>query len=362
MSRYLVTGGLGVIGSHIAGRLISAGHDVQIIDCGGGARHLFNGKAIDASGSSQMIKGCFVRLEEMPTEDLADLVDKADFVIHAAAHTGIPHSVTDPHDDWQSNVDATRNLLEALRIAPTPTVVLSSVKPYRVLCEAPCLACNGSKSSGSSYLGHGGGPCPECRGLGYRGLREEDPLDPDEPYAASKAAQSMLCVAYARSYKVPVVTLRCSNLYGPAACHGPRHGWVTWFCIAAAIGHPIAIQGDGEQTRDILHATDVHDACRRSLLMAGELRGRIFNIGGGHINRVSVRSVISQLQTLGADLKTVDAEARRLDDRHVFADHGAFTRATGWTPTVSAAHGVREVYRWAVANANALRTIYQDAT
>lgn len=326
--RVLVTGGAGVIGSTISRRLTEAGHIVDVLDACEAPRN----KWIVSRLSVRSVLGA--RLEAFTSAALADLLTDVDAVIHCAASTGIPHSVIHPDDDWRSNVDATRVLLEALRLRPLPTVVLSSVKPYYV---------------------------PTYR-ESWTGLTEEYPLEPDEPYAASKAAQSMLAIAYAKSYGIPVVTFRCSNLYGPAPCHGPRHGWLTWFAISAAIGRPIEVQGNGSQSRDMLHGDDVFAACMLAIEHADRLKGRVFNLGGGASNRISVFNAAKALNELvGGNLENIHAPPRAMDDLHVFANSGAFLKETGWRPLVGVNDGIRTVYEWAKANADDLRGLYRDA-
>ncbi len=269
-----------------------------------------------------------------------DLLAVTDAVIHAAASTGIPHSVEHPHDDWASNVDATFRLLDGIRYSERkiPTVVLSSVKPYDL------SGLDMSPSNGNDV-----------------GLTEDVPLVPDEPYAASKAAQSMLAMAYARSYDLPIVTFRCSNLYGPAPCHGPRHGWLTWFAISAAIGRPLEVQGTGEQTRDMLHADDVYSACMMAIESASRLSGRVFNLGGGHSNRISVNQAAAELVAMagGGEIRT--APGRKMEDMHVYANTGAFLKATGWHPLVGVRDGMRSVFEWAKAHRDDLAKLYEGA-
>jgi CDP-paratose 2-epimerase len=324
--RVLVTGSAGVIGSTVARRLIEAGHVVDGIDACEAPRNDW------IAARAPKVSLFRSRIETLPPRVLADLLEDVDAVIHCAASTGIPHSVVHPDDDWRSNVDATRVLLEALRQRPIPTVVLSSVKPYRV---------------------------PVYRDS-WGGLTEDAPLEPDEPYAASKAAQSMLAMAYAKSYDLPVVTFRCSNLYGPAPCHGPRHGWLTWFAISAAIGRPIEVQGTGAQTRDMLHGDDVASACRLAIEHAQRLKGRVFNLGGGAQNRISVNTAADRLSTWGG-VDIVHAPARAMDDMHVFACTAAFLRETGWRPLVGVMDGMRSVFEWAKSNADELRALYEKA-
>lgn len=323
--RVLVSGGLGCIGSKIAESYLDAGHSVHIIDAAEERRNCWTWTQLsDRYGGKVTVQ--IARLEKCPIN-----LDGIDQVIHAAASTGIPHSRLHPDDDWISNVEATRALLDALRRKPVPTVVLSSVKPYRV--------------SSHQYDS-------------WEGLTEDDPLEPDEPYGASKAAGSMLAMAWARSYGIPVVTFRCSNLYGPAPCHGKRHGWLTHFCISAALGNPIEVQGGGKQSRDMLFSSDVAAACRAALENAYELKGKVFNIGGGTRNVIGVGEAADLLHDL-TGVQLTEGPGRADEDQFVCANYGRFKAATGWEPKVHVYEGIQLVLRWAQACREELREIYR---
>jgi CDP-paratose 2-epimerase len=329
--KVLVTGGLGVIGSAVVRHYLDRGAEVTVIDSAEERRNEWIRELLEASvgpkGSLTLIRQ---RLEF--TSPLEGLLDGADAVIHAAAHTGIPHSALDPSDDWSSNVTATRNLLEALRYVehPPPTVLMSSVKPYQIPPDGP----------------------PR------HGIDEDAPLVPDEPYAASKAAQTMLGMAYARQYDLPVTVLRFSNLYGPAPCHGPRHGWLTWFCIAAAIGRPLEVQGTGEQVRDMLYSDDIVAALLAALDRIKVTRGNVYNVGGGETNCITVKAAAAWLaKTTGAEI--THGPGRKNEDLAFWTNHRRFSRATGWHPKVGVLSGMSQVLAWAQANAVGLRKVYE---
>jgi CDP-paratose 2-epimerase len=345
--KYLITGGLGVIGSLCARRLMADGHPVTLIDDGKDPRHDFNA---DQLNTAEFI--CYSqRLEDFAPDVLASIVGSHDRVLHAAASTGIPYSGQEPRDDWARNVDGTIALLEALRKHPRPTVALSSVKPYGLdrlrFMERPAH----HELSGS-------------------GVDETFPLLPEEPYGASKASQSLVCHAYAKSYGLPLVVFRCSNLYGPAACHGPRHGWLTWFCIQAALGLPIEVQGKGNQTRDMLFWSDVLSAADAAWgrLNAGEIatftdspgRGSIWNLGGGRHNTISPLGAVATLRSLGATVETRYGPGRAHEDVLFVTETSAVERALGWKPAVRVEEGVAQIYEWACANREELAGVYRS--
>jgi CDP-paratose 2-epimerase len=352
--KILVTGGLGVIGSCFAENMLKEGHEVSIIDSGTAPRNHWLHK--------KLIRSC-KEIEPRSLQSIASTswfveeLEKFDLVLHAAASTGIPHSAKDPNFDWENNVDASKALCDALRKCSKPpkTVVLSSVKPYD-LRGMPTIEKETCYETANPYHG---------------GVDESYPLDPDEPYAASKAAQSALCIAYARTYNLPLTVFRCSNLYGPAPCHGPRHGWLTWFAISAALGRPLIVQGTGKQTRDMLHADDVTSAVLAAAEHIGDCSGQLFNLGGGQINTVSVMEAAEWIKDYVDDdgdspvqIQWDRQGGRRFEDKLFVTNHSKFTDLTGWTPQrvlldQDGDPALVDIVDWAFQNAEELRPLYE---
>ena len=327
MSHYLVTGGLGVVGSLFAEHVAALGNQVTVWDDGFDRRHGWTGNRLFGLGVSVERESIGSMLMELgaPLNDF-------DFILHAAASTGIPYSAGRPDDDWNRNAETTRILLEELRgLGPRAprTVVLSSVKP----CSTRSLP-----------------------------LTEDSPVDPDEPYAASKAAQAALCQAWGRTYGLPVWVLRCSNLYGPAPCHGPRHGWLTWFCIQAALGWPLEIQGSGEQVRDMLYSDDLIEAIMRMFhTEEPPPPGELYMMGGAFEKTISVNEAAQTLGLLQPLLCTRPGPARSHEDDVVYTSTYKFDHAfPGWRAQISPKEGMARILSWARQNADALRDIYRD--
>ena len=331
--KILTTGGLGVIGSYFATMMAYYGNQVTIIDSAEEQRNHFI--------KDKLPKNISVRVEKLETANLNDISDY-DLVLHAAAHTGIPHSIVDPNRDWTDNVDATKHLLDAIRLAKKApnVVVLSSVKPYKTDNDCDLF--------GDRYVWKNK----------RTGFDETTELEPDEPYAASKMAQSALCMAYARSYNLPITVFRCSNLYGPAPSHGPRHGWLTWFCLSAALDRGIEVQGNGCQVRDMLFVTDICSAVLLAHEHMPKLKGNVYNIGGGEKNSVSVKEAANIIKDILPRTTITYGEGRQHEDLIFITDYSRFYNATGWVPQFSVKQGIGSILDWALSNKKELQEAY----
>lgn len=340
-SRYLVTGGLGVIGSRFVESVCNAGHTATVVDAAEEPRNLWMEDFLNGRYPGRVT----VLKQRVEKTDFGPLLASHDFLLHAAAHTGIPHSEEDPGDDWVSNVDASRHILEAMRTAGStvPTVMLSSVKPYRVHDVPTKPAEDRTVWARSNFVG----------------VDESFVLEPDEPYAASKMAQSALAISYARTYGLPVTVLRCSNLYGDAPCHGRRHGWLTWFCISAAMGWEIELQGTGLQTRDMLFSDDVATAAMAAFERIRLVQGNVYNIGGGPDNAISCRQSVGLLEDVsGSPVVWRPGPGRHNEDMLFITDFRKFSSVTGWVPAVSVREGVGRIYQWACAHREEMERLY----
>jgi CDP-paratose 2-epimerase len=340
--KILVTGGLGVIGSKFVSVCADSGDDITVIDAAETARNLWTADQLRTKYGPQ-ITIITQRVENTPFEKL---LKEHNLVLHAAAHTGIPQSAADPTDDWISNVETSRHILEAMRKTQTttPVIMLSSVKAYR-LDDLRC------EPSGTHT----------CWPDRPEGVDESFPSEPDEPHAVSKMAQFGLVMAYGRSYDLPVTALRCSNMYGDALCHGPRHGWLVWFCILACFNKPISLQGTGIQTRDMLFASDVAKAILAAHQNMDRLKGQAYNIGGGSANQISCFEATQLIgEILGKPVEIIYKPARKNDDMLFSTDHRKFTSITGWKPTVSVREGVKQVLDFIQANRETVARIYAE--
>ncbi len=293
--RTLVTGGAGFIGSHLVERLLGAGHAVTVVDNystgrPGNLAHL---------ASNQML-----RVQEADVNDVArvsPLFQGVDWVFHLAALADIVPSIQMPMQYHRSNVDGTFAVLEAARAAGVKRLVY-----------AASSSCYGIPDT---Y------PTPETA-----------PARPQYPYALTKYVGEQYVMHWAQVYKLPCVSLRLFNVYGPRSRTSGTYGAVFGVFLAQKLaGKPYTVVGDGAQTRDFTFVTDVADA----FIAAGQsdLSGEIMNVGSG--NHYSVNRLI---ELLGGE--KVHIPKRPGEPDCTFADMSKIQRLLGWRPRVSFEDGV----------------------
>jgi CDP-paratose 2-epimerase len=332
--RYLVTGGAGFIGCNAAARIRQRGDEVTVVD---------NLSRKGGAANAEWLEKEFgVRTTKLDLRDPAAIAayvakDKPDVVLHCAAQVAVTTSVTDPRRDFEDNAFGTFNLLEAVRLGAPDAIVLytSTNKVYGGMEDV------GVELVGDRYqyvdLPNG---CDERR-----------PLDFHSPYGCSKGAADQYVRDYARIYGMKTVTFRQSCIYGYRQFGVEDQGWIAWFCIRSAHGKPVTIYGDGKQVRDVLFIDDLIDAYFSAVEKIDQVSGRVYNLGGGPANQLSLLDLVSTLDRLSGRPLSVSYGDWRPGDQRVFVcDIHKAARELGWTPKVSAAEGVERLYRWVEAN------------
>jgi len=279
----LITGGAGFIGSHLCDALLEKGHAVRVLD------DLSTGKRANLQLDNprlQLIEG-----------DVADaaLVAKAAegcrAVVHLAAVASVQASVEDPVRTHRSNFIGTLNVCEAMRLAGIKRVLFAS-----------SAAVYGNNGEGLS-------------------IAEDTAKAPLTPYASDKLASEHYLDFYRRQHGLEPVVFRFFNIFGPRQDpSSPYSGVISIFCERALSGTPIAVFGDGEQTRDFLYVGDLVSVMVQALEMPQVEEGAV-NIG---LNQAtSLNQLLAALRTVLGDLPTVSyGPARSGDIRHSRADNG----------------------------------------
>jgi CDP-paratose 2-epimerase len=257
-------------------------------------------------------------------------------VYHFAAQVAVTSSLTDPVADFMVNAGGTLNLLEALRALdqPPPMIFTSTNKVYGDLEDVKLVR------EMSRYV-------PTDTRMRRSGINEQRRIDFHSPYGCSKGAADQYVLDYARTFGLPAVVFRMSCIYGPHQFGTEDQGWVAHFLIRAIKGQPVTIYGDGLQVRDILYVDDLVRALMLAREHMDEIAGQAFNIGGGPTRTTSLVELIDLIGSLQRQPVIADFDAwREADQLYYVSDTSKFQRATGWTPRVNVAEGVRALHGW----------------
>ena len=308
--KVLVTGGAGFIGSHIVDALVEAGHEVVVLDdLSTGHRDYVNPKA---------------RFIEMDIRDaaLADVFaqERFDVISHQAARCDVRASVQDPFTYEDVNVRGGLKLLECCRQFETTKVIFAS--------------------TGGAVYGE-----PK-----YLPTDERHPLQPLDPYGATKAAFELFLHAYGVNYGLRYTVLRYPNVYGPRQDPFGEAGVVAIFIGQMLRGLQATVNGDGEQQRDFVYVSDV---VRVNLLALDDGDGGVYNLGWGV--GVSVNQIFRTLKAMtGYPLEEIHGPPRPGEVRHSCLDARKAHAELGWEPTVGLDEGLWqtvEYFRGSMAGA-----------
>ncbi|SNZ16987.1 UDP-glucose 4-epimerase [Natronoarchaeum philippinense] len=289
----LVTGGAGFVGSHLVDALVDE-NEVRVLD------DLSSGRPERVPAGVELIEG-----DVRDADALGWAVSDADIVFHQAGLVSVDRSVTAPVESHETNVAATVKLLDLAREEGARVVLASSCAIYGEPDSVP--------------------------------VAETDAKTPTSPYAADKLAIDHYARIYDDCYDVDVVPLRYFNVYGPRQAGGDYSGVVKAFLDQARAGEPITVHGDGEQTRDFVHVSDV---VRANLAAATvDETGRAFNVGTGR--STSVRELAETVRSaVGSNSEIVHTEPRAADVRHSCADVTRARDGLGFEATVSLENGL----------------------
>ena len=293
--RALVTGGAGFIGSHLSEQLLAQGHDVVIVD------DLSNGRLKNIEPFKNHQGLVFHQIDIRKPEILKPCFEGIDWVFHLAGLADIVPSIEKPEPYFSVNVQGTFNVLECANAAKVKRFVYAA--------------------SSSSYGIPDVYPTPETA-----------PINPQYPYALTKYMGEELVLHWAHTYKLPTLSLRLFNVYGPRSRTTGTYGAVFGVFLAQKIhGKPFTVVGDGRQTRDFTYVSDVVDAfiCAAN----SNLSGVAMNVGSS--NHYSVNRLV---ELLGGD--TINIPKRPGEPDCTFADVGKIKKLLGWKAKVPFEEGV----------------------
>jgi UDP-glucose 4-epimerase len=304
ISKILVTGGAGFIGSHLAARLLSEGYSVIVFD------NLVSGKLENLKQVTGLAGFEFKQGDIRDRLAVAEALCGADAVIHLAALIDVEKSVLDPAPTHEVNATGTLNVLqEAVRQGVKRFVLASSAAVYGDTEKLP--------------------------------IKEDTPLKPLSPYAASKISAEAYCQAFAKSYALNTIILRPFNVYGPRSANSPYSGVITKLLKAAASNDTFTIQGDGEQTRDFIHVNDVTQAITLALENQ-KTTAETFNVCTG--KPVSINQLVQATEkATEKTLKTKHDPPRKGDIKHSYGDPAKATEQLEFKATTTLQQGLNQL-------------------
>lgn len=296
MKKALVTGGAGFIGSNLVDLLLERDYEVIVVDNQSANSHTeyyWNEKTknykIDLNSNvnalTELCKGC-------------------DYIFHLAADVSIPYCIEHPNNSYLNNVGSLCSVLEAARHAQVDKVVFSSTAAIYGLTNNVCV--------------------------------ENDIPDPLNPYSVSKLAGEHLMKMYYDLYNVKTVTLRYFNVYGPRQPKSGQYAPVIGiFSQQKNDGKTLTVVGDGLQTRDFVHVSDIAFANLTVAEKDVDNYGQVYNVGTGR--PISVKKIASMFSDDIVHLPPRPAEAR-----HSSANISKIKRTYGWEPKVNLEEWIKE--------------------
>ena len=309
--KYLVTGGAGFIGSHIAQTLLEQGESVRILD------NFSTGKRENVAALTQRFDGHQLEILEGDIRDAAcvgEALRGVEIIFHQAAFVSVPQSMAEPQICFDVNLTGTSLLFDAARRAGVRRAVVAS--SAAVYGESETLP-----------------------------LVEETPLQPKSPYAMTKRVNEMYAELFTNSFGFDVVALRYFNVYGPRQRPDSMYAAaVPIFVRRLSDGRPITIFGDGGQTRDLIN---VHDVVRANLIASEhpDVAGKVFNICTGIETRLL--DLLEVLYDLFPHAPEAEFSAPRAGD--IYRSVGSPQKAHDvmkFKAEVSLEEGLKETVEW----------------
>lgn len=310
MSKIVVTGGAGFIGSHLAENFAKNDHEVVFVDNLDPyysielKKHNIN--CVLKYNNASFVKGDICDLNFLKTV----IDEKTDFVFHEASQAGVRISVENPFKPNNVNIVGTLNVLQRSLEADVERLI---------------------NASSSSVYGT----------IEYLPFDEKHPTQPISPYGVSKLAAEHYCRVFYEIYGLPTVSLRYFTVYGPRMRPDLA---ISIFTEKMLKNEPITIFGDGTQTRDFTHIDNIIGA-NIKLLKTNRVDGKVMNIGSG--SRFSVNELVKQLkEIIGSSSEINYVEVQKGDAKHTLADVELAKKLVGYEPSISMKEGLRRFVLW----------------
>lgn len=333
--KHLIIGGAGFIGSNVVSYYLRRKDEVVIYDNFMRPGTEANLAWLEGQGKPIVIRGD-IRDNEALSRAFAQHSD-VDTVFLLAAQVAVTTSIANPREDFEINALGSFNVLEAIRrYTPEAIIIYSSTNKVYGDMEDTAIVERGGRYHYRDLVS---------------GISETQPLNFHSPYGCSKGSADQYILDYARIYGLSSVVLRQSCIYGYRQFGIEDQGWVAWFTIAATLGKPITIYGDGKQVRDLLFVEDLVDAYQQAIERIDVARGKVYNIGGGPGNQASLLEVLAQLErVIGKPIPLSYDDWRPGDQRVCVMDISKAKAELNWKPKIGISEGIERLARWVAEN------------
>lgn len=303
MSKYLVTGGAGFIGSNIVKKLVENGEEVRVLD------DLSTGNIENIKPFLEKIE--FIEGDFLDMEIAKKAVNGVDYILHQGAIPSVPRSIDDPVRTNNANILGTLNMLIASSDAGVKRFVYAA--------------------SSAAY-----GDSPVMPKV------ETMPIAPKSPYAIQKLTAEQYCQSFYTLYGLETVSLRYFNVFGPNQDPASVYSAVIPLFIKKILaGESPVICGDGSTSRDFTYVDNNVDANLRACTASKECAGEVINIACGY--EISLNELVQKInELLGTDIKPTYIDERKGDVKHSLADISKAKQLLGYVPSVSFEDGLKK--------------------
>ncbi len=330
--RILITGGAGFIGTNTALYFIKKGHEVIIVDN-------FSRTGVEDNAAYLKQKGHnkikFIKQDVLDVDHYLDDLKSCDVIIHLAGQTAVTTSIQKPSFDFKNNLQTGFTLLETIRQHNPESVVIyaSTNKVYGDLAHHKVAKDENLK---------------QYKNIDHpQGITETECLQFISPYGCSKGGVDQYFLDYARIYELKTVVFRQSCIYGAFQMGVEDQGWVAFFAKQILQQKSFHIFGDGYQVRDLLFVQDLIRAYELAIQNIHQVKGQVFNIGGGVENAYSLLNVITKLEKKIGYKANYDFEKTRSGDQLYFvSDNTKLDKLLNWKVMTNLDSGLEVMLNW----------------
>lgn len=334
--KYLITGGCGFLGSNLAAEVLKRGDELFVFDNLYRTGSESNLRWLNTLGKFKFYKSDIRSYNDV---EFAIRDSMPDVIFHLAGQVAMTTSLENPRFDFEVNVIGGNNLLESVRkYCPNAIVTYSSTnKVYGDLDWVEYFE-NKTRFEALNFP---------------NGFDEKVPLNFQSPYGCSKGATDQYMLDYAKMFGIRTIIFRHSSIFGGRQFATADQGWIGWFIQKALeikkgkTNNLFSISGSGKQVRDVLFADDLINCYFSAIQNVDNIKGEVFNIGGGVSNSLSLLELFSILEEKMDIQMKYEKLPWRISDQKVFiADINKANKEIKWTPSIGSKEGIGKMIDW----------------